>query len=97
MNARVTVRNIYYDKDGDFKPGELEEVIGKLEPFCCDDLEEAYEGRFVDFGEYDSLLNHDDRLNIYKCAPYPEGAVWDEMAIRYCPFCGRLIERHIES
>lgn len=60
--------------------------------FCCEEMKEAFEERFIIFGEADTSINANNDVNILKCSPYPEGAVWDEMAIKFCPFCGEKIE-----
>lgn len=62
--------------------------------FCCDDMKGAFEENYIRFGEYppDSILNYDSNVNIYRCFPYPEGACWDEMPIKYCPFCAEEIQ-----
>jgi hypothetical protein len=59
---------------------------------CCDEMKQALAEKFIKFGEYDPVLNGDNEVNIFRCDPYPEGATWDEMAIRLCPFCGEKIE-----
>lgn len=62
------------------------------EEFCCNEMEEAFEDKFINFGEYDYYgYQNDNNVNIYHCSPYPEGACWDEMAIKFCPFCGEEI------
>ena len=60
--------------------------------FCCAKMEEAFEERFVVFGEFDSILNEDANVNIIRTYCYPEGAVFEEMSIERCPFCGSKIE-----
>jgi len=60
--------------------------------FCCDDMRHAFNDNFVFFGEYDGTLNQDKNINIGLCHPYPEGACWDEVAIKLCPFCGEVVE-----
>jgi len=72
------------------KKFELKEV----ETFwCCEDAEQS---NAITFGDVDNILNIDERVNISSCAPYPEGAVWNEEAINFCPFCGAKIEIDIE-
>lgn len=77
-----------------WKSGDIKEIKTIETDFCCDKMKEAFEDSFIEFGEYpsDSILNCDSNVNIYKCSPYPEGACWDEMAISFCPFCGKKIE-----
>jgi hypothetical protein len=59
---------------------------------CCLEMKEAFE-EFVVFGEIDSYgINMDNKVNITKCNSYPEGAVFSEMAISFCPFCGKEIK-----
>lgn len=68
------------------------ELVGDIK-FCCQDLKDAYDEDFLSFGEYEySSLNVDHNLNIAKCYPYPEGACWDELPIKFCPFCGKEIK-----
>ena len=79
------------------KPDEVYEFkhlldAGAERVFCCEKMEEAWERRFIGFGEYDCYLNRNSDVNVYKCHPYPEGACWDEMAIKQCPFCGEEIK-----
>jgi len=59
--------------------------------FCCEQASEAWEDRAVIFGEADTVLNFDNNVNILKCSPYPEGAVFTEYSISFCPFCGKSI------
>lgn len=61
--------------------------------FCCKQLEDAWNDGFICFGEYEyTYLNTNKELNIAKCYPYPEGVCWDELAIKFCPFCGTEIQ-----
>ncbi len=64
---------------------ELKEI--KTE-YCCSESESS---DAIQFGEVDTILNTDESVNIASCAPYPEGAVWDEEPIKFCPFCGKKI------
>ena len=64
--------------------------------FCCEKIKRAINDRFIFFGEYEGGLSANNELNIGVCHPYPEGACWDEISIKICPFCGSLIES-IES
>lgn len=59
---------------------------------CCDEMKEALDENVIKFGEYDSILNSNNSLNIFKCYPYPEGPCWDEYEINFCPFCGEKIK-----
>jgi hypothetical protein len=101
MKLKVIRR--YWDKAGNrrIKPGQeskfdvgnLESVRDEVVSFCCDEMEKAWGDHFVHFGELDALLgNLNGDVNIYHCSPYPEGAAWSEMAIRFCPFCAEPIE-----
>ena len=83
----TSVGNVITIKAGDVKEIKAEDIT-----FCCDEMKEAWNDRFIGFGEFESLLNHNSDVNIYHCLPYPEGAVFDEMAIKHCPFCGAKIE-----
>ena len=73
-------------------PNDVWEYIFEKADFCCRKMENAFDDRFIFFGEYEGHLNDDNHVNIGICHPYPEGASWDEMAIIYCPFCGKQIE-----
>lgn len=65
----------------------------KIEKYCCEKMEEAIDEGFVKFGEFDDYpFNKNTNLNIFLCHPYPEGACWDEMPIKYCPFCGEEVK-----
>lgn len=64
--------------------------------FCCDEMREAWNDYAIQFGEKE-MLNTNHNVNIFRCSPYPEGAVFTEYEILYCPFCGELIvveEKH---
>jgi len=75
------------------KKGDIESIDCKIEKYCCDDIEKAMEDNFVCFGEYESYgFNKNENVNIVKCLPWPEGAFFEEMAIKFCPFCGNKIE-----
>lgn len=65
--------------------------------YCCDKMKEAWEDAFIGFGEYDSILHVVDKVCIYHCHPWPEGAAWDEMPICCCPFCGEGITISVEN
>jgi hypothetical protein len=97
MRLKAT-RRFYTKKEaGDgwiIKVGELAEITCEIIDFCCEEMEDAWKSRdrFIGFGEFDGMLNKDCNVNIYHCSPWPEGAVWDEMAIRFCPFCAEPIE-----
>lgn len=82
---------------GKYRPGEKEYCDLINIDYCCDDALEAERESFLHFGEYDSVLNKDTNINIIKCSPYPEGAVFDEMSIKYCPFCGKKIIIEVED
>ena len=72
--------------------GNFKSFEAIFEMYCCKDMEEAIREDFIKFGEFDSMgMNKVTYLNIFHCSPYPEGACWDEMAIKYCPFCGEKI------
>ena len=75
--------------------GDTEETRIDSREFCCGDMAEAWEENFIHFGETDGFLNRDENINIAHCSPYPEGAVFDEMAINFCPFCATKIEIEI--
>lgn len=60
--------------------------------FCCDRMVEAWTDGAVRFGEYGRWTNRNQDVNIFHCSPYPEGAVYSEYKIDYCPFCGEKID-----
>ena len=62
------------------------------EGFCCAEMRDAWDGRFIGFGDFDGEGITEPEMCIYTCQPYPEGAAWEEMAISCCPFCGEAIE-----
>ena len=66
-------------------------LISMSEP-CCDRMRDALDERVIKFGEFDSMLNMDTNINFAHCRPFPEGALWDEYAISFCPFCGTPIQ-----
>lgn len=59
--------------------------------FCCDEAREAWEDRAIIFGEADSVWNLNHDVNFLQCSPYPEGAVFTEYKISFCPFCGKQV------
>jgi len=59
--------------------------------FCCNPMGQAFNNRFIDFGEYDMACNMNNDVNVYHCDPYPEGPCWAQMPIKLCPFCGEAI------
>jgi len=73
-------------------PDDIWEYKFERADFCCRKMENAFCDRFIFFGEYDGTLNEDNNMNISICKPYPEGACWDELSIKLCPFCGETIE-----
>jgi hypothetical protein len=83
---KVKAKWKYYDR----RKYELKEIETT---YCCDD---ARNSSAITFGEVDSTLNRNECVNISSCAPYPEGAVWDEEPINFCPFCGAKIQIDIE-
>lgn len=61
--------------------------------FCCNEMAEAFKEYFIGFGEYDSCgINKTEEVCIYHCSPYPEGAVYYQMPIQFCPFCKEEIK-----
>jgi len=62
--------------------------------YCCKLMEEAFQEGFIGFGEFnvERPLNKNNNVNIFHCSPYPEGAVWNEMAIELCPWCKEKIQ-----
>lgn len=75
-----------------WKAGDIKEItLSEIDKVCCNDMREAMEDNYIGFGEYNSTLNHDSNVNIFCCSPYPEGACWSSMAIKYCPFCAEKI------
>ena len=77
--------------------GDLYRYFIKEIKYCCDDMKEAFDKKFVGFGDYEDggyvgFYKANTDINIYFCSPYPEGAFWDAMKINFCPFCGKKIE-----
>lgn len=77
-----------YHEGKRFELGEVETT------YCCT---AARNSEAVTFGEIDSNLNRNEHVNISSCAPYPEGAVWEEEEINFCPFCGTKVEIEIQK
>jgi len=70
-----------------------EYVLLEMTAPCCIGMKEALENEAIGFGEFhDTILNCDCNINFADCHPYPEGAVWDEYPICFCPFCGEKVE-----
>ena len=59
--------------------------------FCCSEMKEAWDDDAVGFGDFEGY-GKDVDVNIRRCHPYPEGAVWSEYAIKFCPFCAESVE-----
>ena len=60
---------------------------------CCEEMKVALDEEAILFGDfYGDSLNRDNNLNFAHCSPYPEGAVYREYPIKYCPFCGQVVE-----
>ncbi len=79
------------------KVHDIKEVEVK---YCCEPMEEAFREKYIGFGEFnvDRPLNWNNNVNIFHCLPYSEGACWDEMAIRFCPWCKEEIKiQNIET
>lgn len=65
--------------------------------FCCQDMKDAWGESFIGFGDYEPWGNRITSLCIYSCSPYPEGACWEHMQIRFCPFCGAKIVGELQE
>jgi len=96
---RVEVTAVVWKEDAGpreifpYKKGEIFELKAGKTAFCCDQMKASWDDHFVGFGEYEyDSLTTESAVNIYKCAPYPEGACWEEVAIKYCPWCKAEIE-----
>lgn len=72
--------------------GEKFEAKEKQTHYCCEQMELAFKENFIGFGDYDSMVNKDLNVNIYKCFIFPEGASHDSMKLNNCPFCGNTIK-----
>lgn len=59
--------------------------------YCCDEMEEAWEDGVVGFGEHEGQTA-EPAVNLYRREEWPEGTIWTEYNIRFCPFCGTEIE-----
>jgi len=63
---------------------------------CCDDMSDALEDDGpITRGEVDNYGNEISKLIVYSVSIYPEGPVFTEYEIDYCPFCGAKIEYEI--
>ncbi len=79
------------------KAHDIKEVEVK---YCCKPMEEAFREKYIGFGEFnvDRPLNWDNNVNIFHCSPYPEGAYWEAMAIKSCPWCKEEVKiQNIET
>jgi len=69
--------------------------------FCCEELKKAWGNNFIGLADYENkeLVRNKETvsINIYKCSQYPEGAVWDDTRIQFCPFCGKEIEVNVKT
>jgi len=77
--------------------GNLYEYYIKDIKFCCEKMREAFDKKFIGFGNFEDggyagYGKINININIYSCLPYPEGACWEDMKINFCPFCGEKIE-----
>lgn len=63
---------------------------GMATAYCCDEMEEAWEDRVIGFGAHDEETV-EAAVNLYDCKIWPEGPIWTEYAIRFCPFCGQEV------
>lgn len=76
------------NKDGSIYEANL---VRDTSGFCCPEMQDAIKKGFIGFGEYASIINQNPFFSIYKCSAYPEGACWEDMPIKFCPFCGEEI------
>jgi hypothetical protein len=82
------VCNAIRKKNSAYTTTEQGEVV-----FCCEEMGEAWGEHFIGFGEFDKYpINRIEEVCIYHCSPYPEGAVFSEIPIKYCPFCSGPIK-----
>jgi len=85
---------------GRHKRGHLRGYRPKIEmgEYCCNFMKEAIDDEYIVFGEYGEYMSKDLNLNIIHCSPYPEGAVFTECPIEYCPFCAdKIIVRIVDE
>lgn len=80
-----------------WKKGDVEVVKEIKHSACCPEMAAAWDHGFIGFGEKEGLLNRVEKVCIYDCSAYPEGAVWDDMPISHCPFCGVRIDVEIRG
>jgi len=59
---------------------------------CCKKVQEAWDSRFIGFGDFDKNMNTINNVCIYTCSVYPEVVTHETMPITFCPFCGTKIE-----
>ena len=70
-----------------WKKGDVQSVQWSDFQPCCVKAQQAWHKSLIGFGERDTTINNVERVCVYACLPYPEGAVWDSMPIDFCPFC----------
>lgn len=86
---QVIVKRIYYKFEPYGCKGDLREVKGLVDTFCCKDMEYHFGSSLIGFGVYDGYNSKDDKVNIYQ---YVGWDCYDSHEIKFCPFCGKEIE-----
>ena len=65
----------------------------KFTDICCTEMQEALDEKVIGFGDFkDGTYVFGKDINIAKCYPFPEGASWSFSPIKFCPFCGAIVE-----
>jgi len=95
----ITTKTTYRKNDsriGSFvvwQKGDVENIEVVKYDYCCEHMRNAIDESFIHFGEVDACgINKDNNLNIINCHPYPEGASFNTLPIKFCPFCRSKIE-----
>lgn len=90
----IKTKNDLYETDCLWsKKGDVKNIKVVKHVYCCSGMKSAMDEHYVVFGEYESSgLNKNKNVNIIQCSPYPEGAVFNELPIKFCPFCSASIK-----
>lgn len=82
---KITYKSIYHSDQSFYEDyWEYKEVSTEL---CCDEMRECW-GDAIKFGESDVSVNRFSDATLHDVHHYPEGAVYDDYPINFCPFCG---------
>lgn len=79
-------------KESDYSTSYEFRVDKNIE-YCCGKMREAWTEHVIGFGLANHYYGNDNEdVNIFQCLAWPEGAAYDEWAIKFCPFCGEPIK-----